>query len=228
LWLALTGAGENAVGFFTWLLALDRSQATWYVSRSAGIVAFLMLWLSTVWGLALPAKVLQGKMHGTFVFEFHKFLSLLSIAFLGIHIGILLFDRFLPFSLVQLALPFTSDYRPVWVGMGTIGFYLVLLVTATYYLRDWIGARTFRVIHLFSLVGFLAGVAHGLFAGTDSAFPVMKLIYAGSFLSVVFFTSYWIASRVREPFRKVVAPQDKSHHFADQHKYVDNIDESIV
>ncbi len=199
LWMALTGAGQGAAAFFSWLLGLDRTQATWYVTRSAGIVAYLLLWLSTVWGLALPAKVLQGKMHGVFVFEFHEFISLLSIFFLGIHIGILLFDQYLPFTLVQILVPFTSDYRPVWVSAGTLGFYLTLLVTVTYYLRERIGTKTFRSIHVLSLVGFLAGTAHGLFAGTDSVLPVLKLVYAGAFLSVVFLTSYWIAGRIKKP-----------------------------
>jgi len=37
---------------------------------------------------------------------------------------------------------------------------------------------------------------HGLFAGTDSALPMTKFLYAGTFLVVIFFTAYWLVMRL--------------------------------
>lgn len=89
-------------------------------------------------------------------------------------------------------MPFLSPYRPVWVGLGVLGFYLSLLVSVTFYLRARIGMKAFRAIHLFSLVAYLGATLHGFLAGTDSALPSVLALYAGSFLVVVFLTSYWL------------------------------------
>ena len=39
---------------------------------------------------------------------------------------------------------------------------------------------------------------HGLFAGTDSSLPVTLLLYAGTFLAIVFLTVYWLVMRTPE------------------------------
>ncbi len=98
----------------------------------------------------------------------------------------------MPYSLAQLLIPGLSSYRPVWVGVGIVAFYLVLLVTVTFYLRGRIGMKAFRAIHVFSLVAYLGTTIHGLLSGTDSSLPAVQIMYAGTFLSVVFMTAYWL------------------------------------
>jgi predicted ferric reductase len=109
---------------------------------------------------------------------------------------VLLFDKFLPFNILQILIPFIDSYRPLWVGLGIISFYILLLVTFTFYLRQQIGVKAFRSIHLFSLLGYLGTTLHGLFAGTDSALPMTKVLYVGTFLIVVFLTIYWLFMRL--------------------------------
>jgi predicted ferric reductase len=98
----------------------------------------------------------------------------------------------MPYSVAQLLIPGLSSYRPVWVGVGIVAFYLVLLVTVTFYLRGKIGQKAFRTIHVFSLVAFLATAIHGQLSGTDASLPAVQAMYAGTFLSVVFLTAYWL------------------------------------
>jgi sulfoxide reductase heme-binding subunit YedZ len=105
---------------------------------------------------------------------------------------VFLFDRFLPFNVFQALIPFIDTYRPFWVGLGIIGFYLFLLVTITFYMRKTIGMQAFRSIHALSLVGYLGATLHGLFAGTDSALWMTKLLYALTFIVIVFLTAYWL------------------------------------
>jgi predicted ferric reductase len=174
------------------LFALSSVQAMWYVTRAAGIISYLLLWLSTVWGLAVTNKVLDPVLHRAFTYDFHQFLSLLAIGFIFLHIGVLLADKYLPFSVAQILVPFSAPYRPVWVGLGTIGLYLTLLVSITFYIRKWIGQKTFRVIHLLSYLAFIGAALHGLFAGTDSPLPTVQAMYVVTTLSVVFLTAYRI------------------------------------
>ena len=190
--LAMTGFGSSLLASLNWLFAMNTVQLWWYITRAAGLVAYLLLWLSTAWGLAVSSKIFDPLLQRNYTYDFHQFISLLAIGFLVLHISVLLLDHYLPFSVTQLLVPFTSSYRPLWVGVGVISLYLTLLVTVTFYMRRIISMRAFRVIHTLSLVAFLGAALHGLYAGTDSPLVSMQLIYKGSLLSVIFLTAYWL------------------------------------
>jgi predicted ferric reductase len=157
-----------------------------------------------VWGFAIPTGLIKPVLENVFTYDFHEHLSLLGLGFVLVHIVVLLFDQYLPFSILQLLIPFIDTYRPLWVGLGILSFYILLLVTFTFYLRPKIGAKAFRSIHVLSLVSYLGTTLHGLFAGTDSALPVTMLMYTGTFLAVVFLTVYWLIMRM---FKK----EEKDH-----------------
>ena len=191
--LVLAGShGAELRNLLNRLFALDSQQAMWYVTRAAGVMAYLLVWLSTVWGLAIPTKLVDRLLHRSFTFDFHQFISLLSLGFLALHIFVLTADRYLPYSLAQILVPFLSPYRPLWVGVGVIAFYLLLLVTGTFYVRQRIGMKAFRAIHYTSLLAYLGATVHGLMAGTDSSLPALLAMYVVSFLVIVFLTTYWL------------------------------------
>lgn len=177
------------------LFAINSTQIWWYVTRAAGLTGYLLLWLSMIWGFAIPTGILRPALENIFTYDFHEHLSLLGLGFVVVHIAVLLFDKYLPFSLLQLFIPFVDTYRPVWVGLGIISFYILLLVTFTFYLRQKIGAKAFRSIHVLSLLSYLGTTLHGLFAGTDSGLPIALLLYAGTFLTVIFLSVYWLVTR---------------------------------
>lgn len=192
LWAAQTLLDTPLTPVLQSLFAMNTVQAWWYVTRAAGLIAYFLLWLSMVWGMAISTRIFHPAVEGAYSYDFHEYLSLLGLGFVLLHVVVLLFDQFLPFSGWQILIPFIDSYRPLWVGLGIIGFYLLLLVTVTFYIRSTIGAKAFRSIHILSLVGYLGITLHGLFAGTDSALPVTKLLYVGSFLAVIFLTLYWV------------------------------------
>ncbi len=177
------------------LFATNTVQAMWYVTRAAGITAYLLLWFSTVWGLAVSSKILDRMLHRQFTYDFHQFISLLAVGFLVLHIVVLYLDQYLPYSIAQILVPFLSPYRPLWVGVGVIAFYLTLLVTVTFYLRGRIGMKSFRAIHVTSLLGYLGGLVHGFFSGTDSPLAATQMMYYLTFLAFAFLTTYWLVVR---------------------------------
>ncbi len=189
---ALTPTGQTAGKWITWFFGLDSVQLWWYVTRASGLVAYLLLWFSMVLGLAVTSKYLDRMLDRVFTYDFHQFISLLSIAFVALHILVLMFDRYLPYSLWQILIPFISPYRPFWVGVGVIGFYLIILVTVTFYSRNRIGGKAFRLIHILSLVGYLGATLHGIYSGTDTSLPMMQLLYKGTGLVVLFLTIFWL------------------------------------
>ncbi len=192
LYLLQTPIGAPVTQLLQSLFAMDSVQAWWYVTRAAGLTSYFLLWFSMIWGLAISSKIFHPAIEGSLSYDFHEFLSLLGLGFILLHVIVLLLDRFLPFSIWQILIPFTDSYRPLWVGLGIVGFYLILLVTVTFYLRQQIGNAAFRSIHILSLIGYLLAVGHGLFAGTDSALPITKWMYTLTFLLVIFLVVYWL------------------------------------
>lgn len=192
------------------LLGMDSVQLWWYITRAAGLTGYLLLWLSMIWGFAIPSRILQPILDSTFTYDFHEHLSLVGLGFVVLHVTVLLFDKYLPFNIFQILIPFLDTYRPLWVGLGIISFYILLLVTFTFYLRQQIGKKAFRTIHLFSLLGYFGTTLHGLFAGTDSALPLVKFLYAGTFLVVVFFTVHWLVVRIYGSDAKSMVIAEKS------------------
>jgi sulfoxide reductase heme-binding subunit YedZ len=174
------------------LFAIDSVQLLWYITRAAGLTAYVLLWLSVVWGLAVSSKIFDSLLHRMFTYDYHQFISLLAIGFIILHIAVLMADRYLPYTLAQVLIPFLSPYRPLWVGIGVIAFYLTLLVTITFYIRSRIGSKAFRAIHVSSLLAYLGATVHGFYSGTDSSLLTTQIVYAGTFLAVVFLTVYWL------------------------------------
>jgi methionine sulfoxide reductase heme-binding subunit len=201
LTVVIVAGGYSPIDFvrniFDQLFAASSVQAMWYVTRAAGLMSYLLLWLSTVWGLAVSNKVLDPVLHRAFTYDFHQFLSLLAIGFIFLHIVVLLADQYLPFSVAQVLVPFAAPYRPVWVGLGTIGMYLTLLVSITFYIRRRIGQKAFRFIHMASYFAFIAAAVHGLLSGTDSPLITVRVMYFSTTLIVVFLTAYRIFMSAR-------------------------------
>jgi methionine sulfoxide reductase heme-binding subunit len=193
--LAQTPAGLSFSGFISWLFATDSTQMMWYITRSAGLTGYLLMWLSVFWGLGVSSKIFDNLLHRSFTYEFHQFLSLLALAFVALHLGILFFDRYMPYSFGQVFVPFLSPYRPLWVGIGVLSMYTSVLVTVSFYFRGRIGLKAFRTIHVFSLLAYLGVTVHGFFAGTDTSLPAVMAMYVGTFLSIVFLMSYWLIQK---------------------------------
>ena len=184
---------------------LDSVQVWWYVTSTSGLTGYFLLWISMVWSFGIGSKIFQPILEGTFTYDFHEHLSLIGLGFIVLHVVVLLFDKFLPFNLLQILIPFTDSYRPFWVGMGIISFYIMMLVTVTFYLRQQICSAAFRYIHILSLVSYIGSTLHGLFAGTDSALPVAMFLYVGTFLIFVFLTVYWLFMRMPIKSEKTIS-----------------------
>ena len=181
----------------------DQPKAYWYLSRSTGVVAYLMLWLSAVLGLSLTTRVARLWAGGPTVADLHQFASLLALALTVFHVLILMGDAYASYRLAQLLVPFTaSQHEPFWVGLGQVAFYLALPVTFSFYARRSIGTRAWRLIHCASFAVFGLTVAHGLGAGTDGRSPTMLAVYIVTSSSIVFLTTHRVltaASRRATP-----------------------------
>jgi sulfoxide reductase heme-binding subunit YedZ len=159
------------------------SATTWYLARSAGVVAYLLLTSSVLLGL-----LMAGKAPFTWprfaVEEVHRFLGVLAGVFIVLHGGSLLLDRVVPIGLGQELVPFTTSYRPLAVGLGTCAAETVAAVGVTNAMRRQLPHRVWRRLHYLTLPAWLLATVHCALAGTDAGEPWLAGLAAGSVAAV--------------------------------------------
>ena len=176
----------------------------WYLSRTAGLCAYVVLVVNMALGIALSMPVLERWVMKWRIFDLHQFTSLLGLGFIGLHVLTLLGDHYIGYNLAQVLVPFAdAPYRPEWVALGQIGLYLLVPVTFTFYIRRQIGNRAWRVIHYLSYAVFAMALLHGLFSGTDSGNVWVSGMYWVSAASLLALTAYRLSSMVQSPRSKV-------------------------
>ncbi len=184
----------------------EAPKAFWYLSRGSAFVAFALLWFSMGLGLIISNKMARLWPGGPVAFDLHQYTSLLGLAFALFHALILMGDAYIAYTLPQILVPFASEnYKPVWVALGQIGFYVWTIVALSFYVRARMGTRAWRLIHFFSFLMFVLAMLHGIFSGTDTAdiWATRLYWYAGS--SLIFLLLYRILSNPKLPFLKMFA-----------------------
>lgn len=171
----------------------------WYLSRATAFVSLTILWISMALGLGLSNKLARLWPGAPAAFAIHEYVSLLGLAFALFHALVLLGDHYMNFTVAQIFLPFaTTGYRPTWVGIGQIGFYVWLIVALSFYIRSSIGQKTWRVIHYLSFAMYMMGLIHGLFSGTDSTANWASWYYWISGGSLLFLLIYRITNTITD------------------------------
>jgi len=146
-----------------------QDSLAWYASRILGFLAYGALAISVIYGLLLSTGILDAIAHRTVSFSLHQDLSAIAIGLTALHGSLLALDTYVPQSVVELAVPFAGPYRPIWVGLGQLGFYLMVVVYISFYVRRRIGQRGWRLLHYTTFLAFVGATAHGLMSGTDSS-----------------------------------------------------------
>jgi len=175
-------------------IGLD-GKTPWHISRSAGIVAYLLLAGSTIWGLLLSSKIIKEIIPPAVSLALHNMLSWIALTFSVVHGLVLIFDDYYSYTLRDLAIPFIGPYRPGWVGLGSLSFYLSLLISVSFYFRKQLGQRRWRSLHYLTFIGFILVTLHGTMSGTDSGSFLIQVVYLVSGLTVFFLTAYRLLTR---------------------------------
>lgn len=164
---------------------LSASPAIWYAARASGVAAYVVLSLVVSLGLALGGKAQTRRWPRFSVEEVHRFGGLLVGSLIGVHVLAIAADSFLPFSLTQLLVPFTSSYRPLWTGLGIAAAELLLALAITNHYRRRLPYRFWRRAHYLNFAVWAFASLHGLMAGTDRGAAWLAVLYGVSVATVL-------------------------------------------
>ena len=154
----------------------DLTRFIWYAIRVTGVTAYLALWLTTVAGICISGGFGGRFLPGALLYPLHQ-LGDLALSLMALHAALLLGDHYAQFTPSSLVVPFTAIYRPEWTGLGIIALYLCAIVYWSVHVRDRIGYKAWRAIHMLSFIAFGLALVHGFASGTDSGSAAMRVMY---------------------------------------------------
>jgi DMSO/TMAO reductase YedYZ heme-binding membrane subunit len=141
----------------------------WYTTRATGLVALVLLTASVVLGVLTSVRFARPRWPRFVTIGLHRNMSLLVLTFVVLHVVTTVTDPFASIHWLDAVVPFASSYRGLWLGLGTIGFDLLIALTVTSLLRVHLSHRTWRLVHWLAYVCWPVAVLHGLGTGTDTA-----------------------------------------------------------
>jgi predicted ferric reductase len=180
---------------------MTNSTVFWYASRATGIVALVLLTAVLVVGIAVSRQSRVPGLPRFAVTELHRNLSLLAVAFLGVHVLTAVLDTFVSIPALAIVIPFTSGYERLWLGLGAIAFDLILALITTSLVRGRLNRTAWRAIHLTVYLCWPIAFLHSLYASGDLRQGPLLDIALGCALIAAGAVTWRLVSVARQPPR---------------------------
>jgi DMSO/TMAO reductase YedYZ heme-binding membrane subunit len=78
-------------------------------------------------------------------------------------------DTYVDIRWWQAVSPVGATYKPLWLGMGSLAFDVMLLVVLTSLLRHRMGQRSWHAVHVLGYLSWPLAVVHSVGIGTDAS-----------------------------------------------------------
>src|SRR5258705_573936 len=159
-------------------------QALWALGRGTGVTALAFMTVALFLGIATRSGRPLVVLPRFAVADVHRFASLAGTLLVVMHIVLLLLDPYAQLRLVDFIVPFLGAYRPLWLGLGTLAFDVLVVVIATSLPRHRLGVPAFRAVHWATYALCPIAPAPALGNGTDSGHTWLLLVSATYALTV--------------------------------------------
>lgn len=166
------------------------SPYLWYVTRATGLVALVLFTIVVCLGTLVSNRVGGGSVGRFELNELHRSVSMMAMAFLVLHVVTTVIDSYVPTGWLSTVVPLTSPYKRVDVALGAVAFDLILAVWASSLMKSRIANGSWRFVHWFSWLAFIAAIVHGFLIGTDARSGIGLAVVTSCAFAVVV-TALW-------------------------------------
>lgn len=156
----------------------------WYLIRALGLASLVVLTATTALGAlstgsgpgvaALDRRLVRQLLH--------RSTALLGLGLLALHLTCVALDSYVSVPLRSFAIPFTSGYRPLAMGLGSLALYGLVLAAVSGLARGRLARlrgsqRFWRPVHASAYAGWALALGHGFLGGTDSGQAWARVTY---------------------------------------------------
>ena len=144
---------------------MTHAPAVWYLMRSTGIVALLLLTISFALGVATTNRWRPPTSRLYVTTEVHRYAALLSVAFIAVHVLTAIVDPDAQVRALTAVWPFGSPFS---LAVGTLSLDLIAAVVITSLGRRRLPFKAWRLIHWSVYAAWPLAFVHTIAMGTDA------------------------------------------------------------
>jgi ferredoxin len=144
-------------------------------SAATGVLSMVLLSAVVVLGILLDRRVRLPGLPRFAGLSLHRFVSLLAVGFLALHILTAVLGRYTRIPLAAIVLPFASGYARGWLALGTAATDLLVALVLSSLLRRHLHYRTWRAVHWLAYACWPVALAHSL--GTGNGMRSGRLLF---------------------------------------------------
>jgi sulfoxide reductase heme-binding subunit YedZ len=177
---------------------INSSTALWYASRATGVVSLLLMTAVVLLGLLVNR---QGRLPGLPRFAvtgLHRNLSLVAVAFVGVHVLTAVMDTYVSIPLTAVVVPLASGYERLWIGLGAVSLDITIAVIVTSLLRRHLSRRLWRAVHLLAYLSWPVAWLHSISSSRDMLHGWGFMLSAATALLVVGGVGWRLAAASRD------------------------------
>ena len=167
----------------------------WYVARSSGVISWLMITGSVIWGVILSTKAFPEQRRPAWLLDLHRWLGGLAVLFMVLHMGALVLDGYTDFGLSDLLVPYASAWRPGAVALGVVAAWTLAAVELTSLAMKRMPKKVWRGVHVLSYLTFWLTSLHAAFAGSDRSTFLYQITALASIVAVAWAVMYRVTNR---------------------------------
>jgi DMSO/TMAO reductase YedYZ heme-binding membrane subunit len=147
---------------------LSQGPMLWYLNRGSGVALLVVLTATLALGI-LTARSGRSRIVPRFLGQqVHRNLGILSLALVVGHAATAIVDSYVDIRWWQAFSPVGATYKPLFLGLGSLAFDVMVLVVLTSLLRERLGQRAWKVVHLLSYLSWPLALVHSVGIGTDA------------------------------------------------------------
>ena len=147
------------------------NEIWWYLGRSSGIVATVLIVAALVWGFMFSARATGTRRRANWWLDLHNYLGGVGFVFVLIHIVAVYQDHLSGIGLTQVLVPMTAAGWAWGITWGVLATYVFALVVFTSWPRRRGSRRVWLTIHLMSVPAAVVAGVHAWTVGSSRGQP---------------------------------------------------------
>ncbi len=157
------------------------NDIAFFLTRSSGIVASLLLVAALLWGFLFSSRATGKRLRPNWWLDLHNWLGGLALVFTIIHVVLSLLDANSGITLLRALIPGANGDGRWAITWGVVSMYALIAVVFTTWPKKMTNRRWWRIIHLVSVPATVLAFLHAYQSGSDAtrgAFQVGMLAAA--------------------------------------------------
>ncbi len=151
------------------------SDVAFYLTRSSGIVAAILLVAAVLWGFLFSSRATGSRLRPNWWLDLHNWLGGIALIFTVVHVLFSLVDANSGITVVRALVPGANGGGRWAITWGVISMYALAAVVFTTWPKRMKNRRWWRIIHLVSVPATVLAFVHGYQSGSDAGRLVFQI-----------------------------------------------------